>query len=91
MIDHLRSNKGKEFMYIAPVKSYPHKIIADYIILKIQIVNIHNKASEMKILEVIREETGSGFYTYSHKIKSTVWGSNKYIYPITNKFKEGAF
>lgn len=89
MIDHLRSNKGKEFMYILPVSHYPQKIITDYIILKVQIVNVHNTMSQFKILEVIREETGNGIFTYVHTRNIPVWGSNKNFFPITNKFKGG--
>ena len=87
MIDHLRSNKGKIFMYILPVKPYPHKVITDYIILKVQLVNIHNNMSEMKILDVIREESGNGVYAYLKKIGKTAWGSNSCLYPITKEEK----
>ena len=87
MINHLRSNKGKKFMYILPVSPYPHKIITDYIILKVQIVNIYNNISEMKILDVIREESGNGAYTHLKKIGKTAWGSNSCLYPITKEEK----
>lgn len=88
MIDHLRSNKGKVFMYIVPVSPYPYKDIADYIICKVQITQVRNRMSEFLILDVIREETGNGIYNYYKRIKEKVWGSNKYLYPITDKFKK---
>ena len=36
MIEHLRSNKGKEFMYILPVNKN-----TEYIICKVKIINIY--------------------------------------------------
>lgn len=87
MIDHLRSNKGKIFMYILPVKPYPHKVVTDYIILKVQLVNIHNNMSEMKILDIIREESGNGVYAYLKKRDKTTWGSNSCLFPITKEEK----
>ena len=81
MIDHLRSNKGKVFMYILPVS-------ADYIICKVQITNVHNTMHEFIILDVIREEVGNGIYNYHIREQIKIWGSNKYLYPITDKFKK---
>lgn len=89
MIDHLRSNKGKVFMYILPITPYPHKVVTDYIICKVQITNVHNTMHEFLILDVIREEVGIGIYNYYKRTQTKTWGSNKYLYPITDKFKNG--
>lgn len=85
MIEHIRANKGKEFLYVLPVKPYPYKQIKTYIVCKVKIINIYNKYSECEILEVINENPAFPHFSYykNHHYKNNC--SNKYLFEIYNK------
>lgn len=82
MIDHIRKNIGKEFMYVLPVLDWsPSKKIVDYIICVVEIKSVRNKTCEVLIKEVIKE-TDRKYYTYLCEHKSEYWASNKYLFEL---------
>lgn len=75
--------------YILPVNPFPYKEVVDYIILKVEVEKEALGDCYMcKVLEVVREETGNGYYNYCMKENFLIGCSRKYLYPITNKFKK---
>ena len=75
--------------YILPVTPFPYKEIENYIILKVEVIKpASNDAYMCKILEVVREETGNGYYNYCMKENFLVGCSKQHLYTITNKFKK---
>ena len=85
MIEHIRANKGKEFLYVLPVKPYPYNKIETYIICKVKVLNIHNTCSECEIVEVISENPKFPCFSYYKKLGYKYKCSNKYLFNITNK------
>lgn len=80
MVNHTKDNIGKEFLYILPIRPYPHKIIKDYIVCIVEVVKVFNRYCECLIKEVLREKSGNGIYNYYKQIKHSTGCSNKYLY-----------
>lgn len=75
--------------YILPVNPFPYKEVVNYVILRVEIVKPGiNDTYMCKIIDVIREESGNGYYNYCKKENFLVGCSKDYLFPITNKFSK---
>ena len=55
MINHIKSNIGKEFLYVLPTKPQGQKKIDNYIVCIVKVVKVYNKVSVCEIVEVIND------------------------------------
>lgn len=86
MIDHLRSNKGKEFLYVLPIKkSFKDSSINNYTVCKVKIINIYNTYSECLIIEVINENPAFPSFSFYKKHNYKFNCSNKNLFTLYNK------
>ena len=81
---------GKVMHYILPISPFPYNEIVDFTILKVELVKPidSNDGYRCKVLEVIREESGNGYYTYCMKDNFEITCSKQYLFNLTNKFNK---
>ena len=82
MIDHVRKNKGKTFLYVLPVTPYPYNKIKTYIILKVIIKEIYNKFSICLIDTIINEDWDFSLYGFFKENKIPIGCSNQYLFEL---------
>ena len=84
-----QTTPNKIMHYIQPISPFPYKEIIDWLILKVEVIKPGiNDIQMCKILEVIREESGNGYYSFSKKMNELVGCKEEFLFPIKNKFNK---
>ena len=72
---------GDEALYVLPIISQDTKQQFEYLICKVEIVELSEELVRFLIKEVIREVTGNGIYRYYKRNKILMTGTLQYLYP----------
>ena len=80
MIDHLRSNRGKQFLYVLPIKPYPHDKVTNYSVAVVEVRTSYNRFSKVKVLSIVNENQAWPWMSYAKNHNLVVTVQNKYLF-----------